>query len=63
LLPLETTSFVPAKEWARKNLPENNELRLAMLSEPDTGPRIEIDMKLDAYSKVLTSKVKLMKRQ
>ncbi|MGA2462145.1 MAG: hypothetical protein ABSF82_12070 [Candidatus Bathyarchaeia archaeon] len=61
-MPLETSSFVPAKEWARKNLPENNELRLAMLSEPDIGPRIEINMKLDAYSKVLDSKVKLMRK-
>jgi len=61
-MPLETSSFVPAKEWARKNLPENNELRLAMLSESDIGPRIEINMKLDAYSKVLDSKVKLMRK-
>jgi hypothetical protein len=59
---METSSFVPAKEWARKTLPTDNELRDAILSEPDTGSRIEINMKLAAYSKVLDAKVKRMRK-
>jgi hypothetical protein len=59
---METSSFVPAKEWARKNLPQDNELRDAILSEPDMGSRIEINMKLGAYSKVLDAKVKRMRK-
>jgi hypothetical protein len=62
LLALETTSFVPVKEWARKNLPSDNEIRAAILTEPDTGSVIEINMKLTAYSKVLDAKVRLMRK-
>ena len=56
-------SLVHAKDWARNNLPEDNELRAAMLSEPDISTRIEIDMKLDAYYKVLSAKVERMRRK
>ncbi len=61
-MPLKISSFVAAKEWARKNLPEDNELRPAIESEPDMMPEIEVNMKLAAYSKVLDAKVKLMRQ-
>ena len=53
---------MPLKEWARKNLPSDNELRAAILTEPDTCSVIEMDMKLMAYSKVLDAKVRLMRK-
>ena len=62
MLALEKTSSVPLKEWARKNLPSDNELRAAILTEPDTCSVIEMDMKLMAYSKVLDAKVRLMRK-
>ena len=61
-MPLEMESFVPAKEWAKRNLPPDNELRAAMLAEPDIGPRFEVNTKLAAYYKVLSAKVKLMRQ-
>jgi hypothetical protein len=61
-MPLETTSFIPVKERARMNLPQDNELRDAILTEPDMAPRIEINMKLAAYGNVLDAKVKRMRR-
>ena len=55
-------SYVPLKEWARKDLPVDNELRFAIENEPDTGPRFEVNTKLVAYSRVLDAKVKLMRK-
>lgn len=62
MMPIETTSFVPVKEWARKYLPTDNELRDAILTEPDAESRIEIGTKLDAYSRLLDTKVRRMRR-
>lgn len=55
-------SYVPLKEWVRKNLSPDNELYVAILSEPDTGSRIEVEWKLDAYYKVLSAKVARIRR-
>jgi len=58
---LEMASTVPIKGWAQKHLPVDNELLDAILSEPDMAPRVEVIAKLDAYSKMLDSKVRRIK--
>ena len=55
---IETASFVSVKEWVRKYLPPDNELRVAILTEPDRASRTEIGMKLDTYSRMLDAKVR-----
>ena len=57
---VDIVSLVPLKEWARNFLPLGDELRDAILSEPDTLPRIEATAKLEAYSKMLEAKVRKM---
>ncbi len=45
--------------WARKDrYLADNELRDAILSEPDLLPEIEFDIKMDAYSRMLDAKAK-----
>jgi hypothetical protein len=61
-LPEETTSFAPVKDWAQRYLPSDNELRDAILTEPDTVSRIEAGMKMDAYSRMLDAKVRRMRK-
>lgn len=52
-------SFVGVKVWARTDkYLADNELRDAILSEPDALPEVEADIKLDAYSKMLDAKAK-----
>ena len=55
----EMVSTADFKGWARKDrYLADNELRDAILSEPDALPEIEFDIKLEAYSKVLDAKAK-----
>ncbi len=55
----EIVSLAGVKIWVRTDkYLADNELRDAILSEPDTLPEIEFDIKLDAYSKVLDAKAK-----
>jgi hypothetical protein len=55
----ETASFTKVKVWARKYLPNDNELRDTILSEErETLPRWEALVKLDDYSRMLDSKAK-----
>ncbi len=55
----EIVSLAGVKVWVRTDkYLADNELRDAILSEPDTLPEIEFDIKLDAYSKVLDAKAK-----
>lgn len=58
----EITSFVPVKDWAKKYISPDNELRDAILMEPDTMSRIEVGMKIDAYNKMLDAKARRMKK-
>ncbi len=52
-------SFEGVKAWARTDkYLADNELRDAILAEPDTLPEIEADIKMDAYSKMLDAKAK-----
>ena len=44
----EETSFVPVKDWAKKYISPDNELRDAILMEPDTMSRIEVGMKIES---------------
>jgi hypothetical protein len=57
----ETASLSKVKEWARKYLPSENELRDTILSEErETLPRWELLVKLDVYSRTLDSKARRM---
>ncbi len=52
-------STADLKGWARRDrYLADNELRDAILSEPDTLPEIEFDIKMDAYSRMLDAKAK-----
>ena len=57
----ENASLAELKDWAEKRLPPDNELREAILNEEcDTIPRWEANVKMEAYSRVLDAKYKLM---
>jgi hypothetical protein len=57
----ENASLVELKDWAEKRLPPDNELREAILNEEcDIIPRWEANVKMEAYSRVLDAKYKLM---
>lgn len=57
----ETASLTKVKEWARKYLPNDNELRDTILSdERETAPRWEYDVMLESYSRMLDSKARRM---
>lgn len=59
--PEENTSIAGVKDWAEKQLPPDNELRDAIASEErDIIPRWEAMVKMEAYSRVLDAKYKLM---
>lgn len=51
-------SFVKVKVWAKTYLPAENELRDAILGEPDGMSTGEVRIKLDAYSRMLDSKAR-----
>jgi hypothetical protein len=54
-------SLAELKDWAEKQLPPDNELRDAIASEErDIIPRWEAMVKMEAYSRVLDAKFKLM---
>ena len=60
-MPEENASFAGVKDWAEKELPPDNELRDALLHEErDIIPRWEAMVKMEAYSRVLDAKSKLM---
>lgn len=61
-MPLETTSFVPVKEWAKQYIDPNNELLDAVLMEPDTMSEIEVTMKIAAYGNMLEAKAKRVRK-
>jgi len=56
----EKASFAGVKDWARNELPTENELRDAILQEEDSIPRWEGNVKMEAYSRLLDAKCKLM---
>jgi len=57
----ENASLAELKDWAEKQLPPDNELRDAILHEErDIIPRWEAMVKMEAYSRVLDAKFKLM---
>ncbi|MGA2240160.1 MAG: hypothetical protein ABSG74_13215 [Candidatus Bathyarchaeia archaeon] len=58
----EDTSFVPVKDWAKKYISTDNELRDAILMERDAMSRIEVDMKIAAYNNMLEAKARRMKQ-
>ncbi len=59
--PEENASLAGLKDWAEKRLPLDNELREAILNEErDIIPRWEAMVKMEAYSRVLDAKYKLM---
>jgi len=58
---IEESSFVPVKEWAKKYISPDNELRDAILMEQDTMSRIEVSMKIAAYNNMLEAKARRMK--
>jgi hypothetical protein len=59
--PEENASIAGVKDWAEKQLPPDNELRDAILHEErDIIPRWEAMVKMEAYSRVLDAKSKLM---
>jgi hypothetical protein len=59
--PEENASIAGVKDWAKNQLPSDNELRDAILSEEhDSIPRWEAMVKMDAYSRMLDAKFKLM---
>jgi len=58
----EESRFVPVKEWAKKYISLENELRDAILMEPDSMSRIEVGMKIAAYNNMLKAKARRMKR-
>ncbi len=51
------------KEWAGKYLPPEDELRDAILTEPDLVVLNETGLKMDAYSRMLDAKVRRMTRK
>jgi len=62
--PEENASIAGVKDWAEKQLPLDNELRGAILSEElDIIPRWEAMVKMEAYSRMLDSKFKLMTKE
>jgi hypothetical protein len=59
--PEGNTSLAGVKDWAKNQLPPDNELRDTILSEEqDSIPRWEAMVKMDAYSRMLDAKFKLM---
>ena len=58
----EQSNFVPVKEWAKRYISPDNELRDAILMERDSMPRMEVDMKIAAYNNMLEAKAMRMKR-
>ena len=57
----ENASLAELKNWAEEQLPPDNELRDAILNEErDIIPRWEAMVKMEAYSRMLDSKFKLM---
>ena len=61
ILPEENASLVGVKDWAKNQLPSDNELRDAILSdERDSIPRWEAMVQMEAYSRMLDAKCKLM---
>ena len=61
-MPLQHVSFVPVKDWARKNIDPNNELQDAILNEPDSMPEIEATMKIAAYHNMLEAKARRVRK-
>jgi hypothetical protein len=59
--PEENANIAGVKDWAEKQLPLNNELRHAILSEQrDIIPRWEAMVIMETYSRTLDAKFKLM---
>lgn len=58
----EDISFVPVKDWAKKYISPDNELRDAILMERDTMSRIEVGMKIAAYHNILEAKARRIKK-
>jgi hypothetical protein len=59
--PEENANIAGLRDWAEKQLPPDNELRDAILNEErDIIPRWEATVKMEAYSRVLDAKYKLM---
>jgi hypothetical protein len=56
------TSFVPVKDWAKKYISPDNELRDAILMERDNMSRIEVSMKIAAYNNMLESKARRLRK-
>jgi hypothetical protein len=61
-MPEGTTSFVAIKDWAKRYISPENELRDAILMEADTMPTIEVGMKIAAYNNLLEAKARRMKK-
>jgi hypothetical protein len=54
-------SLVGVKDWAKNELPIDNELRETILSEQeDSIPHWEANVKMETYSRMLDAKCKLM---
>ena len=59
--PEENANIAGVKDWAKNQLPPDNELRHAILSEElDISPRWEAMVKMETYSRTLDAKFKLM---
>jgi hypothetical protein len=61
-MPEGTTSFVAVKDWAKKYISPENELRDAILMEADVMPTIEVTMKTAAYNNMLEANAKRIRR-
>ena len=61
-MPGATTSFVAVKDWAKRYISPENELRDAILMEADTMPTIEVGMKIAAYYNMLEAKARRMRK-
>jgi len=58
----EEASFLPVKDWAKKYISPDNELRDAILMERDSMSRIKVSMKIAAYNNMLEAKARRMKK-